>query len=343
MKKIFLIGYYGYKNYGDDLLFKSLIKILEEIKFEGKIVIPADELPEYTVNNSFFIEKISKYDILNINNHIKDTDVVIYGGGNLFQTETSLKSFYYYYHIAKQAIKNNKKILFLSQGFGPLKHKIVKPKLKKILNYDSLIGVYRDITSHKYAKKFNENSFLGVDIGPYYFKDTNVIKKNKISLCLKNEYYDIENLINFLSIFDDYEVSTLVINSNQDAIMNYYLVEEIREKTQLNALFPFKDFDKIIEEIKTSKIVISDRLHSSITAAYFNSIFFTYNNSKNKRVLKTIDKSYNFFYKNLMDIPFLYSDKESKNYDFKEYGEIYKEKLVQTIDMTKEVIRNALK
>jgi polysaccharide pyruvyl transferase WcaK-like protein len=40
MKKIFLIGYYGYKNYGDDLLFKALIKILEDIGFEGKIVIP---------------------------------------------------------------------------------------------------------------------------------------------------------------------------------------------------------------------------------------------------------------------------------------------------------------
>lgn len=124
--------------------------------------------------------------------------------------------------------------------------------------------------------------------------------------------------------------------------MNYYLVEEIREKTNLNAVFPLKDFDKIIEEIKESRIVISDRLHSSITAAYFNSVFFTYNSAKNKRVLQTIDKSYDFFYKNLMDIPFLYSEKEAKNYDFKEYGEIYKNKLIQTIEVTKEVIQNAL-
>lgn len=342
MKKIFLIGYYGYKNYGDDLLFKTLIKILEEVDYKGKIIIPADELPEYNVNNKFFIEKISRYDILNINSHIKSSDIVIYGGGNLFQTETSLKSFLYYYHIAKQAIKYNKRILFLSQGFGPLKHKIIKPKLKKIMRYEKLEGVYRDLISYKYAKKFNKKSHLGVDIGPYYFKDTEIIKKNKISLCLKNEYYDIENLINFLSIFDDYEVSTLVINSNQDAIMNYYLVEEIREKTNLNAVFPLKDFDKIIEEIKESRIVISDRLHSSITAAYFNSVFFTYNSAKNKRVLQTIDKSYKFFYKNLMDIPFLYSEKEAKNYNFKEYGEIYKQKLTQTIELTKEVIQNVL-
>jgi polysaccharide pyruvyl transferase WcaK-like protein len=170
MKKIFLIGYYGYKNYGDDLLFKTLIKILEDLNYNGKIVIPADELPEYNENNKFFIEKISRYDILNINSHIKSSDIVIYGGGNLFQTETSLKSFLYYYHIAKQAIKYNKKILFLSQGFGPLKHKIIKPELKKIMKYEKLVGVYRDLTSYKYAKKFNKNSYLGVDIGPYYFR-----------------------------------------------------------------------------------------------------------------------------------------------------------------------------
>ncbi len=342
MKKIFLIGYYGFKNYGDDLLFKTLTKIFEEIDFKGKIVIPAEELPEYNSNNNFFIEKINRYDILSINHHIKSSDLIIYGGGNLFQTETSLKSFLYYYHIAKQAIKNNKKILFLSQGFGPIKNKVAKPKLKKIVNYENLIGVYRDDTSYKYANNFNERSYLGVDIGPYYFNDTPIKKKNKISLCLKNEYYDIKNLINFLSVFNDYEVSTLVINSNQDAIMNYYMVEEIREKTDLNAVFPFKDFDKIIEEIKSSKIVISDRLHSSITAAYFESNFFTYNSSKNKRVLKTIDNSYDFFYKDLMDIPFLFSEKEAKNYNFKEYGEIYKKKLEETIIMTKEIIQNAL-
>lgn len=343
MKKIFLIGYYGYKNYGDDLLFKSIMKIFEEIEFKGKIIIPADELPEYKNYENIFIEKISRYDILNLNKYIKESDLVIYGGGNLFQTETSLKSFYYYYHIAKQAIKYNKKIIFLSQGFGPLKRRILKPKMNKIMNYDNLIGIYRDNTSYSYAKKINKNSFLGVDIGPYYFKSTDKKKKNKISLCLKNEYYDIKSLINFLSIFDDYEVTTLVINSNQDAIMNYYLVEEIREKTQLNAVFPFKDFDKIIEEIETSKIVISDRLHSSITAAYFNCIFFTFNSSKNKRVLKTIDENYDFFYKKLMDLPFLYSEIEAKNFDFKEYGELYKKKLSQTIELTKEIIQNALK
>lgn len=342
MKKIFLIGYYGFKNFGDDLLFKTLIKLFEEINFKGKIIIPADELPDYNSSNNFFIEKINRYDILNINNHIKNSDLIIYGGGNLFQTETSLKSFLYYYHIAKYAIKNNKKILFLSQGFGPIKSKIAKPRLKKLLRYENLTGVYRDTTSFKYADKFNKNSYLGVDIGPYYFNNKIGNKKNKISLCLKNEYYDINNLIKFLSIFNDYEVSTLVINSNQDAIMNYYLVEEIRDKTNLNAVFPLKDFDKIVDEIKSSKIVISDRLHSSITAAYFGCNFFTYNSSKNKRVLKTIDNSYNFFYKNLMDIPFLYSDKEVINYDFKEYGEIYRKKLEESILRTKAIIQNVL-
>jgi hypothetical protein len=43
-----------------------------------------------------------------------------------------------------------------------------------------------------------------------------------------------------------------------------------------------------------------------------------------------------------MDIPFLYSEKEAKSYNFNEYGETYKQKLNQTIEMTKEIIQNAL-
>ena len=43
MKKIFLIGYYGYKNYGDDLLFKTNKWIVCHKDFERFLKMGAHE------------------------------------------------------------------------------------------------------------------------------------------------------------------------------------------------------------------------------------------------------------------------------------------------------------
>ncbi|PNR97195.1 polysaccharide pyruvyl transferase family protein [Petrotoga sp. 9PWA.NaAc.5.4] len=341
MKKIFLVGYYGYGNYGDDLLLKSFLKIFEEIKFDGIIFIPVENLPDLPTNYTFNIQKVSRFSLPEIRKTIKNSDLIVFGGGNLFQSETSLRSFMYYYYIANFAKKQNKKILLLSQGFGSFKQSYELKKLKSLLSYSKLYGVLRDKSSYKYAKKINKNIKLGVDIGSYCFPKIEIKKVNKISVCLK-ENHDLELLTDFLSTFSNYSLSTLVINANQDALRNYELVEKVRKKTKIKADFPFKSSEKIVEEISQSKIVISDRLHSSLTGIYFESKTITYNNIKNKRVIKNIKDDYQFFYKNTYEIPSSYYDIEYLNYDFKNLSNIYREKILQTVHEIKNLIQNVL-
>ena len=343
MKKIFLVGYYGYNNFGDDLLLKSIFKILNEIGFNDTVIIPSEidflskKMREIL---NFNVEFVNKYDFFTMKKSIKDSDLVIYGGGNLLQSETSLKSFYYYYEISKIAIKYNKKILFLSQGFGPLKHKIANKRLKKIIKYENLFGVYRDKTSYKYSKKYNKNSHFGMDIGPYALRSYKNKKEKKISLCLKGSYTNLEHLTDFLNVFDDYIITPLIINSNQDSIANYSIVETIRKTSMNEVLFPYKDFNKIQEEIATSSLVISDRLHSSLTSIFYGTPVLTKYTKKNRRVLKSIDNEYTFFYNRLLNIPENYFS--SLKYDFSNTSKIYKVKLQDTIKLTKQIIQNVL-
>ena len=122
--------------------------------------------------------------------------MIIYGGGNLFQSETSYRSLFYYSYIANVSAKENKKILLLSQGFGSFKKNKGLNKLKKILNYPKLYGILRDKTSYEFAKKYNNNIHLGVDLGPYVFFDMDYKKTNKISICLKEDH-DLDLLTDF--------------------------------------------------------------------------------------------------------------------------------------------------
>lgn len=341
MKKIFLIGFYGYGNFGDDLLLKSFLQILNEIKFDGILFLPLENELEFNEKYRFQIIIVSRFNFYELRRTIKDCDVIIFGGGNLFQSETSYRSFMYYYYIAHLGAKFNKTILLLSQGFGSFKEKRSLQKLKKILSYPKLYGNLRDKTSYAFASRCNKNISLGVDVGPYAFLNYTYEKTDKISVCLKEEH-DLQHLTEFLSTFENYSLSTLVINANQDALKNYELVENIRKKTNVLAEFPFKDPNKIIKEISESKIIISDRLHSALTGIFFAGQTITFNNIKNRRVLKNIKEDYNFFYKNTSEIPFIYYDTVSSNYDFKEASDIYKDKLQKTIFDIKTLIQSIL-
>ncbi len=341
MKKIFLIGFYGYGNYGDDLLLKSFLQILNEIKFDGIIFLPVENDLEFDEEYIFQIITVSRFNFYEIRKTIKDSDVIMFGGGNLFQSETSYRSFMYYYYIAHLGEKFNKTILLLSQGFGSFKEKRSLQKLKKILSYPKLYANLRDETSYVFATKYNKNISLGVDVGPYPFLNYTYKKTDKISVCLKEEH-DLRHLTEFLSTFENYTLSTLVINATQDALKNYELVENIRKETKVFAEFPFKDSHKITKEISQSKIIISDRLHSALTGIFFAGQTITFNNIKNRRVLKNIKEDYNFFYKNTPEIPFIYYDTVSSNYDFKEISDIYRDKLQKTVFDIKTLIQSFL-
>jgi len=341
MKKIFLIGYYGYGNYGDDLLLNSFFRILDELKFDGTIILPLENRLEFSNNHYFNIQIVSRFNLYELKKSIKDSDLIIFGGGNLFQSETSYRSLFYYSYIANVSAKENKKILLLSQGFGSFKKNKGLNKLKKILNYPKLYGILRDKTSYEFAKKYNNNIHLGVDIGPYIFFDMSYKKTDKISICLKEEH-DLDLLTDFLSTFSNYTLSTLAINANQDVIKNYDLVEKIRTKTKIKADLPIQDPQKITEEISQSKIVISDRLHSSLAGIFFEAKTITFNNVKNRRVIKNIKDDYSFFYKNTFEIPFSYYDSVYSKYDFKNLSLIYKEKIEKTVSDTKILIQSVL-
>lgn len=92
--KYFVVGYYGYNNIGDDDLLRQTIRLISIHDDRGEMTValgplnPIGYLTEITVIPRFSIRRIVQ--------HIRQTDIVVFGGGSLFQDHSSARSMIYY-------------------------------------------------------------------------------------------------------------------------------------------------------------------------------------------------------------------------------------------------------
>ncbi|MDX1920159.1 MAG: polysaccharide pyruvyl transferase family protein, partial [Candidatus Caenarcaniphilales bacterium] len=119
MKSVCLLGYYGAENFGDEILLGSTIALLDSVEsfkiniFTGNEKITAKQYP--------FYKAIPKFNFLEVITALINSEALILGGGSIFQDVSSLKSVIYYSSVVFLAKMLGKKIIFLSQGIGPLR------------------------------------------------------------------------------------------------------------------------------------------------------------------------------------------------------------------------------
>ena len=149
MKKILISGYYGFNNTGDEAMIETMATLLAK-KDCSLIVLSSN--PDRT-KELYNVEAYDRYKFSEIKKAIKKADLIVSGGGTLFQDITSKKSIWYYLGIIKLAQIYHKKIVVAYQGMGPLDTKFYRWMTKHILNKKSvkLIGL-RDNKAIEFAK-----------------------------------------------------------------------------------------------------------------------------------------------------------------------------------------------
>ncbi|RKX52963.1 MAG: hypothetical protein DRP50_06590 [Thermotoga sp.] len=164
--KIFLSGYYGYDNLGDELIFASVLKFFENVDHYVELYLPYPK-KEPGVKTSLKIHLLPRYDLLSIMKAVHHSDLVISGGGALLQDETSYRSFVYYTLPIRLGIRWKKHIVILGQSIGPLKKRRSLAVIKKIMKYKRITAILRDKRSFEFIKDisvYKENIFLGTDL-----------------------------------------------------------------------------------------------------------------------------------------------------------------------------------
>lgn len=122
MNGVVIFGYYGRGNLGDETNLGQLVTLLKEANPRILITV-ISALPTETAQN-LKVEAVGKLKFLDIYFAFKKAELLIGGGGSLFQDQTSLRSLFYYCTLVVLAKFCGLKIFMYGQGIGPIRSKI---------------------------------------------------------------------------------------------------------------------------------------------------------------------------------------------------------------------------
>lgn len=157
-KKYAISGYYGFNNFGDELILSLICKKLKQKNADITVfsVSPDETAQKYGVKSS------PTFDILKVIMVLWETDVLISGGGSLFQDTTSIKSLLYYAFVLFTAQLFGKETIIYRQGVGPLKSPVSRFLVKNLFKKAASVSV-RDEKSQKLLKNWGIKAELKDD------------------------------------------------------------------------------------------------------------------------------------------------------------------------------------
>jgi len=139
---IAILGYYGFRNSGDDALLQAMINSLRKEKPDVSINVLSSNPRE--TKRHYKVESTNRYNIFKVIKTIKMSRLFILGGGSLIQDGTSTKSLLYYLLITKFAKKAGCKVMLYANGIGPVFKKANRRRAAKVLNSVDLITLRED-------------------------------------------------------------------------------------------------------------------------------------------------------------------------------------------------------
>ena len=132
-----LMGYYGFKNSGDETLLYSMIQNLKAKKDDIRLLV-LSKVPKKT-EETYGVYSLNRYNLTRIKKELKRSHLFIFGGGSLIQDVTSDKSLWYYLNILKLAISTKIPVMLYANGIGPVNKKKNRDSVAKILNQVDVI------------------------------------------------------------------------------------------------------------------------------------------------------------------------------------------------------------
>ena len=284
MKNIFIFGYYGFRNTGDEAILQTIVSQIRS-------AIPNAEITALTykaleTSERFGIKAISRNNFKELIKAIKGADVVISGGGSILQDATSSRSLLYYLAIIYIAKKFNKKVMFYGNGFGPITNSFNKKLARLIINEVDAITV-RDHYSKEFMQSLGIKKNITVTADVVFSMEQP--SEEIIDELLHKENLDLQKPIIGISIrkWKGQEHYTGIIAKTADYLVrrnfqvvfipmqypdDYLISTEITSMMETNA--------KVIEEQYTPQeilgligklhLLIGMRLHSLVFAAIAN-------------------------------------------------------------------------
>lgn len=323
LPNIKISGYYGMRNYGDDLFAILSLRAMEKYfnvnncSILSPPIIKSNYKLNYSNIKSFNSERYLEssmygkiYRFMNYLHATFNTDYMIFSGGSLFSNAgISNRDILYKINFSRY------KFHALGVSVGPFKDKNAEEKIKEYLKKYEYISL-RDKKSYNIVKSYNldakvilagDIAGVGVEFLTSINKDNEKkVKKIKIGFSPCNILGDYESSIKYIEHFlknimrirkkIDFVVDILCLNENPYS-GDKDLCKFVYERLNLNnidcSIINYGDIgvEGTWEKISNYDYYVSVRLHGAITAYLVDTDFFLYEyHEKCTEFLKLINK-----------------------------------------------------
>ena len=177
MADIIISGYHGFANSGDEALLFAILSSLRK-NMPGIEVTVLSKTPEDTAR-VYGVKSISRYNIFKIAKEMKDTKMLLFGGGSLLQDVTSSKSLMYYLGIIRLAQKYKLKTMLYANGIGPITKKRNRYLASAILNRTNVITLRDDKSDEELKRMKVTKPDIIITADPAFTIDTDISLSGK--------------------------------------------------------------------------------------------------------------------------------------------------------------------
>jgi polysaccharide pyruvyl transferase CsaB len=144
VSRIVLSGYYGFENLGDEAVLAATVAELRRRRPDAGITVLSAS-PEATAR-AYGVDAVPRAQPRAVAAALRGADLVLSGGGSLFQDATSWRSPWYYLAVLAAARRFARRTAVYAQGFEPVHRMAVRAGLRRVLNGVDLVTV-RDAAS----------------------------------------------------------------------------------------------------------------------------------------------------------------------------------------------------
>ena len=282
--KILLLGYYGHKNFGDDLLLSIVSERLSNNPLVTKIGVSCSEMgSNYISAMAPWIDRIET--MPRRRSFIGDYDRVIFGGGGtVFEYRKNLSCLYRLkkklseYLEYGRAFRNGTKFASLGLGIGPFADTAGRKMAMNRMKYHSLV-LTRDATSQQHAVDFGLNAHQSHDLSFLEFpklrelaESSKTIERNNYCFIVRHYKYgeSADQYLNpmielaksllkegctvtWMSFQEEYD--SPVIDRIRNANMEVWIWDPVLMR-----------HDDVYKEINKSNVVVTARMHGTYIA-----------------------------------------------------------------------------
>ena len=267
MNNILFCGYYGFGNAGDEAIIETIIRKVKMKISNSHIKILTSNI-EYSKKDLNVDECILRTDISKVIKAIRGSDVVIFGGGSLFQDITSFKSIIYYSGICLLSKLFRKNYILAFQGLGPIKRKLSKVLLRSVLKKAKHVSL-RDIESLNMAKQLFDREYV-LTADPVFLIDTSRKEKpleqkdKKIAFILKDLANEsATNELVKLGCKLQKELDVKLFNISLFKEQDREITEKFKEATSSKEI-EYDSTKELIDNLGSIDLVISIRYHGLV-------------------------------------------------------------------------------